>query len=247
MREVRVRQLKISVTEIDAMRHTGEQDMAIRPLRVGGALMIVGFVVAGCTSSHHAAEPLSRTPGSPAASTSVETPSGAADPSGSPKSSGVPKSSGKAAPKSSPPTGVEAPTVGVAGACKITSTRDVEASYHGKVTAESSGTSGIGNPLCRFTIANTDGGAPGRISITLNASIKPATFATVKKQSAGASPVSGIGDDAFYTATGTLQFIKGYSVVVIQAALAVPGGAPPKPSQMKADTITLARTIAADL
>ena len=120
--------------------------------------------------------------------------------------------------------------------------------FGGKVASETAGTSGIGNPICQFALTKSNAAAPGRVSVTLNAAYSTAAFARVKKQAQGASPLTGIGESAFYVdGTATLQFIKGRTAVVIQADIRMPGGTPPKPSQVRADTVLLAKAIAADL
>lgn len=227
--------------------------MAVQPPRAIGALMIVSVLaVAGCTSGQpRAAAPASPSsatttspgsvrPGQAASSAATARPSAGKSPA---------KASATAKPKrTSTAGGVEAPTpAGGVGPCKITTAHDVGAAYHGKVASETATTSGIGNPLCMFTLSGSNVGAPGTVTVTVNTSLSPAAFAQTKRHATGATSVA-VGDSAFYVAeSGTLQFIKGDTAAVIQANLHVPGAKPPKPSQLLADTLTLSRTIAADL
>jgi hypothetical protein len=116
------------------------------------------------------------------------------------------------------------------------------------VGSETAKTSGIGNPLCQFVLTGSNTGVAGNVSVTIDASVSPATFVKTKQQMAGATTVSGVGDAAFYLpGTATLHFLKGRNAGVIQADFRMPHGMPPKPSQVQADSIVLAKAIAADL
>jgi hypothetical protein len=213
---------------LDAMRHQlGEHVMAGQPLRVVGALMIVGLVLAGCTSGHRRA----------GSSGDRSTASSPASPSRSPAGT------------SKAPGGVEAPTSSsAAGPCAITSAQDVAAAYHGKVKSESASTSGIGHPLCVFAMSGSNVGAPGRVTVTLNPSQSMSGFAKTKRTASGAVSVSGVGESAFYVpSTGILQFIKGHSAVVVQAQLRVPATSQRNPGVLRSDTIALGKHIAAGL
>lgn len=109
-------------------------------------------------------------------------------------------------------------------------------------------TSGIGNPLCQFVLTGSNTGIPGKVSVTIDASITPAIFVKTKQQMAGATTVSGVGDAAFYLpTTSTLHFLKGRNAGIIQADFRMPHGMPRNPSQVQADSIVLAKAMAAHL
>src|SRR4029079_19377767 len=87
-----------------------------------------------------------------------------------------------------------------------------------------------------------------KVSVTIDASASPATFAKSKQQLAGAATGSGVGDAAFYLpGTATLHFLKGRNAGVIQADFRMPHGMPRNPSQVQADSIVLAKVMAAHL
>ncbi len=222
--------------------------------RRAGVVLAVAFALAAasaCTSTHHSADAPASVSSPPltsaAARSSSTTPAGPTTtkppaPSGS--------RNGPVRPSSAPtsPGGAEGATEGAVGECKITSSETVASAYGGKIGSESAGTSGIGNPICQFSLTKSNAAAPGHVSITVNASMSAAAFAKLRKQAQGAVTVQGIGDNAFYIpGTATMQFIKGRTAVVIQADLRLPHGMPPMPIRVRADTATLARLIAADL
>lgn len=63
-----------------------------------------------------------------------------------------------------------------------------------------------------------------------------------------ATTVSGVADAAFYLpSTATLHFLKGRNAGVIQADFRMPHGMPRNLSQVQADSVVLAKAIAADL
>jgi hypothetical protein len=116
------------------------------------------------------------------------------------------------------------------------------------VGSETAKSSGIGNPLCQFVPTGPNTGVAGTVSVTIDASVSPATFVKTKQQLAGATTVSGFGDAAFYLpSTATLHFLKGRNAGVIQVDFRVPHGMPRNPSQVQADSVVLAKAIAADL
>ena len=215
----------------------------VRAAAVASAVVVFGTVaLTACTATHHT----SRAPSS-AGSTSVSAPSSTTKLGPTIPSRSAPAHPSKPA-SSSNPAGAEAATGGAVGQCKITSSPDVASAFGGKVGTETAGTSGIGNPICRFTLAKSNAGAPGTVSVTLNASASATEFAQLKKQTQGGTSLSGVGDNAFYVSnTATLQFLKGHSAVVMQANIRVPGGMPPKPVQVRADSVALAKAIAANL
>jgi hypothetical protein len=97
-----------------------------------------------------------------------------------------------------------------------------------------------------LTGSNT--GVPGKVSVTIDASASQATFVKTKQQMAGATTVSGVGDAAFYLPdTATLHFLKARNAGVIQADFRMPHGMPRNPNQVQADSIVLAKAMAARL
>ena len=132
--------------------------------------------------------------------------------------------------------------------CQIISAPNVASAFGGRVVSETAKTSGIGNPLCQFGVTGSNAGVPGNVSVTIDASVSPAIFVKTKQQLAGAATVAGVGDAAFYLpGTATLHFLKGRNACVIEADFRRPHGMPLKPSQVQADSIALARAIAANL
>jgi hypothetical protein len=105
----------------------------------------------------------------------------------------------------------------------------------------------VGNPLCQFGLSKSNAGPPGTVTITVDSKVTAQTFAQIKQDAGGASQ-AGIGDSAFYVSgTTTLQFIKGTTVCVIQAALQAPGGAPADPTKTMSDTVALGKSVAATI
>jgi hypothetical protein len=158
-------------------------------------------------------------------------------------------STSKAGSKPAQSGGAEAPTsTSQVGICKIADPSDVANAYGGKVGTVAGGTTPIGSTKCLFTLTKSNTGVPGTVALTLNSSSSAAAFARVKKQAAGATTVADVGERAFYqAATSTLQFVKGRSVVAIQADIRVPGEKPANPPKVRADTVALAKTVAAQL
>ena len=214
--------------------------VGLRAAAIVSAVAVFGTVA--CTSTHHTSRPSSS-----AGPTSVSAPSSTTKSAPVSPSRSAPAHPSESAPSSNP-AGAEAATGGAVGQCRITSSSTVASAFGGKVGTETAGTSGIGNPICKFTLARSNAGAPGTVSVTLNTSANSKAFAQLKGQAQGGTSVSGVADDAFYVSnTATLQFLKGHTWVVMQANIRVPGGTPPKPTQVRADTVALAKTIAAAL
>jgi hypothetical protein len=227
--------------------------MVSRGVRVLGASLAAAALCAGlsaCSSKHHSAAQSS----TPTQSRATSEPSaGSASAPSSSAASGTSGRRGGGAPTSTPagegPSAAEGATPVAGAPCRITSSADVAVAFGGKVGTSTAGTSGIGNPICRFTLTKSNAGVPGTVSVTVNAKSTAKTFAQIKKSQPGAASVSGVGDSAFYVAsTGTLQFIKGSQAAVLQATLrAAPGGPSPSANQVKADVTSLARSVAASM
>lgn len=224
--------------------------MSSRGVRALGASLAVAALWAGlsaCSSKHHSAAQPSTPPQSSGSSSTgtrtVPTSPAGGHPSGH-KSGGTSTSTAPGGGAS----GAEGATPVTGAPCRITSPTDVAAAFGGKVGPSTAGTSGIGNPICRFTLTKSNAGVPGTVSVTVDTKSSAKTFAQVKKSQPGAVSVGGVGDSAFYVAsTGTLQFIKGSQAAVLQAVLRAPGGPAPSAARVKADVISLARTVAASM
>ena len=223
--------------------------MWMRLSRAVGAFVVVALVSAGlaaCGTSRHAAQSSPTAPSqarytgsSPAGSTRASSQPGTTTRTTRPATSTATLAGGAEGETSDPDED---------GPCSLTNSADVGSAYGGKVTSETAGMSGIGNPICTFTLTSSNAGAPGRLSITIDASASAAAFASTRRHSAGAIAVSGVGDSAFYlSSTATLHFLKGHSAGVIQADFRMPHGMPPEPGRVRADTTALGKRVAAAL
>jgi hypothetical protein len=86
------------------------------------------------------------------------------------------------------------------------------------VGSETATTSGIGKPLCPFGLTGSNPAVPGKVSVTIDASVSPATYAKTMEEMAGATTVPPSGDAAFYLAgTASLRFLKRRNAGMIQA------------------------------
>lgn len=138
-------------------------------------------------------------------------------------------------------------TTQAARTCGYADATMVSAAYGGTVTASTASTSGTGSQLCSFTMTTTNLGFPGVVSLTRVTSGADG-FAQVKAAHPEATPVSGLGDDAFYLpASSQLQFLKGGNVVIIDTMAGVPAGPQPDPAATQADAMALGTAIAAGL
>ena len=210
-------------------------------------LAICGATLAGCSSTHHKATGTSATQGnSSIASSSAPTMSSGSKPPQTTRPN--PHSAAPSGPSRSTAGGSGGAAARSSGQCELTSAANVASAFGGRVGRETAATSGIGNPLCQFELTGSNTGVPGKVSVTIDASASPATFAKSKQQLAGAATVSGVGDAAFYLpGTATLHFLKGRNAGVIQADFRMPHGMPRNPSQVQADSIVLAKVMAAHL
>jgi hypothetical protein len=109
-------------------------------------------------------------------------------------------------------------------------------------------TSPLGKPLCTFTFSTSNiGAAAGSVVATEDGTSSRSAFDEVRKQVAGSTMVHSVGDAAFYVnGTGTLQFIKGRTSVVIQATFKLKAGTK-YAAHIKLDIVALARSIAAQI
>jgi hypothetical protein len=193
-------------------------------------------VATGSSASSGSAAKSSAAKSSPAKSSSAPAKSGGtstAKPSSSASGSGGLENQ-------QPPSGVEK--------CTFSSAAAVQTAFATPAPAETVDATPIGNPRCTFVVRSSNVGPGGTITLTLSKSGNASDFAKSKSQVPGAVGVSGIGDNAFYVPSdGELRFIKGKTVVVIDARLSVPAQAQPKPAQLKSDVLQLGRSIATAL
>jgi hypothetical protein len=132
--------------------------------------------------------------------------------------------------------------------CTITTMAAIGRTFRARGVSESVGRTGIGNPICRFTVRSSNLGAPGTVTVSLTPHASATTFHHAQQGARGAVVISSVGDRAFYVLqTGTLQMIKGSHRVVVQAGLHVPAGPSPKPLILRRDLVAIGRSIAADL
>ncbi|SOD70280.1 hypothetical protein SAMN05892883_4422 [Jatrophihabitans sp. GAS493] len=182
---------------------------------------------AGATSGTAATRP----PGTAATSAPTAAPTASATPSTAP-SSLLP--------------GAEGQTAASGPNCRIASTSDVKTAFGAVVTKSVATTSGIGSPLCIFTLTSSNAKAGGSVTMSL-ATTTPAAFARAKAAATGAVPVSGVGDDAYLLPTTyVLHARKGNKALSIQATLGSPATAE-RAAQVKNDLIAVTKAAAAQL
>ncbi len=198
-------------------------------------------LLAGCTSGHKSASGAQPSTGNSTSPSVSATPSATGTPKGS-------TSKGAGATKSSTPTATPSATGGIEGAtgkpgekCQVTSSAAVATAFAAKVANETVTTSGIGSPLCKFTLTKAGAGALGGLSASVIAKYPAAAFAQSKKSSPGAQTVSGLGSSAFYVPkTSTLKVLVSGSAVTLQYAGYLAGSAQPSPDTVRAALISLA-------
>jgi Protein of unknown function (DUF3558) len=170
--------------------------------------------------------------------------SGPASPGGSPTPSGGAAAQATTAPEATtaPPASAQAD---VANPCALTTPSAVAAAFGGTVAAGKVVPDVVGK-ACWYQVTASNLGVSGHILITPLASLDAQTFAEAKKLP-GEVDVPGVGDDAIYlAATATMEILKGNTVVNAQPLFSS-GGQPVSGAKVKADTIALARSIAASL
>lgn len=219
-----------------------------RTLLFGVPLAVLALITAGCTSSsakHATSSSPSGTANSGSGSGSAPGPSGS---SGSTGASGSSSGTGGPITKPTATGGAEGVTPGAKKPCPITSSAPVGKAFGAKAVTYTATTSPLGKPLCTFKLAGSNiGGARGTVVTTADGSSSRKTFDQVRKQVAGSAPVTHVGDAAFYVNdTGTLQFIKGTTSVVVQATFDVKAGTK-YAAHIRSDVLELARAIAAQI
>jgi hypothetical protein len=163
--------------------------------------------------------------------------SGPASPGGSPAQTG----GAAALATTAPPASARADT---ANPCALTSPSAVAAAFGGTVASGKVVPDVVGK-ACWYQVTASNLGVSGHILVTPLTSQDAQTFAVAKKLP-GEVDIPGVGDDAIYlAATTTMEILKGDTVVDTQP-LFISGG-PVSGAKVKADTIALARSIAASL
>lgn len=202
---------------------------------LGAAALALG-TVAAC-ASHHAAGAAGP---STAGAASSATPSGV-----SPTPSTATSRPGSDDP---PSRGAEGVVAGQGPPCQLASSDAVRESFSAGTVTYVARTSPTGKPLCVFTVRESNiGGATGTVSMTLDAGSSAKAFAAARRQVAGATPLPGVGDVAIYVnATGTVEFLKGHSAVVVQATFSL-GAGTQYAARIRTDVVGLAKVVAAQL
>jgi hypothetical protein len=147
-------------------------------------------------------------------------------------------------PVSSRPGGAEAPTSAAQDKCRIVSASAMTAAIGGKLVAETSGLSGVGNAVCMFEFTRTRPRQDTRITLSANQSGNRAAFSRTKARTPKAQTVGGVGDAAFFVkATSTLQLLEGAKVVIIQATPRLAGSSGSVPLIGKAVLVKIAKAV----
>jgi hypothetical protein len=108
-------------------------------------------------------------------------------------------------------------------------------------------TSALGKPLCTFTLTSSNAGGPGTVIMTVDTASSPKSFQQAASRASGAQKVTGIGDAAFYVNdTGTIDFIKGSTAVVVQATFRIRAGTK-YAARIKADVLAVSKVIVAQI
>jgi Protein of unknown function (DUF3558) len=164
--------------------------------------------------------------------------------SGPASSGGSPTQSGGAAPQATtaPPASAQAD---VANPCALTTSSAVAAALGGTVASGKVVPFAAGK-ACWYQVTASNLGVSGHILVTPLTGQDAQTFASAKKLP-GEVDIPGVGDDAIYLAgTTTMEILQGDTVVDAQP-LFISGDQPVSGAKVKADTIALARSIAASL
>jgi hypothetical protein len=149
-------------------------------------------------------------------------------------------------PVSSRPGGAEVATSAAQDKCRVVSAAALKAAVGGKLVVETSGFSGVGNPVCMFEFAKTGAHPDLRIVLSSNQSGSRAAFRSTKARTAGAQTITGLGDGAFFVkATSTLQLRKGAKIVIIQATPRLAGASGTAPLIGKAVLVKIAKAVLA--
>jgi hypothetical protein len=208
---------------------------------VAGAAITLTVALPACTSSHRNAAGSQAGNGNPAA-TSAGSLSGTA---GKPGASTRPTSS--AARPGSPATsssgsGNEGATGSPAEKCPVTTSTAVGSAFAATIAHEQVSTSGIGSPLCTFSLKRGQAGVFGAVTATAIGGYPASAFAQSRRSSPGAQTLAGLGSSAFYLPrTSTVKVLDGSNALTLQYTGYLAGAAQPTADQVRAALISLAR------
>ncbi|SDI99426.1 hypothetical protein SAMN05444157_1181 [Frankineae bacterium MT45] len=250
----------------DLQRPTGAMRRRLLPCFVIGVVLLGGGALSGCSKSKHqeasatiSGSPISSAGTASAATATAATPATGASGTAAAPGSGATKlpsapaggASSKATPVNPTAGGAEGVTAGSGPTCPIISAAALGTAFSGRVSATVTKTSGVGRPLCIFTLATSNVGARGQSSGSVNMSLStgttPAAFAKAKATTPGAISIPHLGDDAYYVpSTSTLQVRSGTKSVGIQASMNTPAGTQ-FVKRIQADLVAAAKVIIAQL
>jgi hypothetical protein len=210
---------------------------------VAGAAITLTVALPACTSSHRNAAGSPAGNGNPAA-TSAGSPSGTG---GKPGASTTTRPTSSAARPGSPATsssggGNEGATGSPAEKCPVTTSAAVGSAFAATVAHEQVGTSGIGSPLCTFSLKRGQAGAFGAVTATAISGYPASAFAQSRNSSPGAQTLAGLGSSAFYLPrTSTVKVLDGSNALTLQYTGYLAGSAQPTPDRVRAALISLAK------
>jgi hypothetical protein len=199
-----------------------------------GAAIVLALVLPACTSGHREA----------AGNDVVSNPAGSSGPAGSAARTGTaaaPTVPGGTA-SSAPAGGSEGATGSPADKCLVTTSAAVRAAFAATVAHEQVGTSGIGSPLCTFSLSRAGAGPYGAVSATAVSGYPATAFAQSRRSSSGAQPLAGLGLSAFYVpASHTLKVLTGAGALTLQYTGYLAGPSQPTAQRIRAALIALAK------
>lgn len=120
--------------------------------------------------------------------------------------------------------------------------------FGAKTVSLAAKTGPTGKPLCVFTVKGSNiGGATGTVSMTVDSGSSAKAFAASLNTAKGATSLPGVGDTAFYVNdTGTAQFLKGDSAVIVQATFSLAAGTR-YAATIRDDVVAVAKVVAAQI
>jgi hypothetical protein len=207
-----------------------------------GAAIALSLASAACTSGHRVA---TGNPVSDGATSASSTGSPGGSGAGSPNRTGTAgasaTASGTAASKPSG-GGSEGATGSPGDRCLVTTSAAVGAAFAATVAHEQVGTTGIGSPLCTFSLSRTGAGPFGAVSATVVSGYPAAAFAQSRRSTTGAQPLAGLGLSAYYVpANHTLKVLTGSGALTLQYSGFLAGGYQPTAARIRASLIALAK------
>jgi hypothetical protein len=150
---------------------------------------------------------------------------------------------GTASPSRSSSAGLEAGAPPAVDKCTVVTAAEVGAAFGLTVAQEDATTSGIGLPLCLFTLAGPRSGPLGRLSATLTPKFAAAAFAAARRNATGAEDVAGLASGAYYLpAAGTLKVLAGTTLLTLQYNPYQAGAEQPSRARLGSVLTVLARS-----